>query len=165
MVTEYKIVRLENVLTLRRTKTGLLSTLVGSLFPLAGLIFVGRGFLMPPVDKLMLFFYCVLCCGMAFVLYRLTIWGRCVVFDRANDQILIDSRKVCSLSDLASVQLKDYQNRKMFSIRVSLCRLHLRTVWEDIILKSVSKRAPEYGKVMELVRTITEFTCVRNSKE
>lgn len=159
MTTEYNIEATEGFLTLRRTKSWIFGSLIGSLFLLAGMLLFIRGVLMHPVDKISLLMYLVILCGMLFVTHKLIIWGRQIVFDKLNNQILVDGHKLCALSDLNVIQMEGYQNRFMFFKPSCLYSLHLKTVQgKDVVLKNVWENSPEYNKTLEFVHAITEFT-------
>lgn len=163
-VTEYNIERSDSVLTLRRTRAWLLGSLVGAMFPLAGIVLMGREFYLHPVDKFTLFLSLVVICGMLFVFYRLLIWGRCLIFDRKNNLLLIDGRKVCALSDLVSVQMEGSQRSPMMPRGGRLRGLHLKTAQgKDITLKYAWESNPEYARLTELVREIADFVGIRSS--
>ena len=153
---EYSVERSENTLTLRRTKAWLASGLVGALFPLTAMGVMG-------VDKLTLPLFLLFVCGMMLVLYRLLIWGRCLVFDKKNNLLLIDGRKVCALSELISVQLEGSTRSPLLPKMGRLRGLHLRTAQgKDIILKHIWEGNPEYRNMMGIARNITDFVGINS---
>ncbi len=148
---EYSFERSENVLTLRRTKAWLASGLVGALLPLTAMGVMG-------VDKLTLPLFLLIVCGMMLVLYRLLLWGRCLVFDKKSNLFLIDGRKVCALSELISVQLEGSNRSPFFPKMGRLRGLHLRTAQgKVIILKHVWEGNSDYRNQVRIARDIADF--------
>ena len=92
------------------------------------------------------------------VLYRLLIWGRCLVFDKKKNLFLIDGRKVCALSELVSVQLEGSNRSALLPKMGRLRGLHLRTAQgKDIILKHAWEGNLEYRNLVGVERDIADF--------
>ncbi len=158
-LTEYTIRRSEDRLVLQKRGAWFLWGLVGASFPLAGLTFVGQGiFRQPPRDLLSALLFLVMCAFMAFILYRVLIWGRCLVFDRRRDRLLIDGRRVCALSDLSWVGIEGSPRSPLAPGLGRFCSLRLRTVrGRDIVLKSAWESHQGYSDLTGLGGVIADF--------
>ncbi len=160
---EYSVELSEHVITLRRTKTWLLGSLVGALFPLTGAVIMGRLIYVQPLDRFSQVIYIVFLCGMASVLYRLLFWGRSVVFDKVNDLILIDGRKLCVLSDLTSVQMEGSQRSALAPRMGRLRGLHLRTAQgKDVTIKWAWESTAEYSRLVDIVQAIAQLLVTKD---
>ena len=156
-MTEYSLQQSEDVLTVRRTKSWFYTSLLGCLVLLtSNAFFLWK--MAPPADVVSCVFSLVFFSGMLYVTYRLVFWARCLSFDRKNNLFSLDGRRVCALSDVTSVQMEMPPRQIQVPQSMRLQMLHVRTAQgKDIEIKYTREQSPDFRRLTDLAREITEF--------
>jgi hypothetical protein len=164
-ITEYAIERSQDALIARRTVGWNLTGLVGVAFPVAGLVFAWQGmYAEQPQDWVDILMLLAVSAFMAYIFYRLLIWGRLLVFDKISNQFLINGHRECALSDLTSVRLDITYRSPLSPQRGTFITLHLMMAQgRDIVIKSVLKGSRDHEDLKYLGEAIADFTGAKRS--